>query len=431
MSAPSEIVPVRQARSAPRSRERLKMPPVQPPVTPMILGQDLLDVVASALLDQLQQKPVECLRHFFSLCCATRWKPSSHVYRVALGFFTLSGDVGELLRRENNANNANNQEERALVRLHVLLRSLDRFANPLRELPTSIHQWKHAYFFLSQLKKIPNCDGDTVLTSIQHAASRGALFLKNVLQDDDDKIYKSCRRSKQRLRGMVLLDFDVLDNDDMETTVARFVQSEPFLISRSGCTPIMDFPTMWVDERMGEVAIPNRFLTEWLKHDPFFLQAVDPRGTPSSHSFFTLSTSSTETLSVVMNHPSFNINQRSLLLDETVVHALVRFVFVENSMQYIFTTQPDVYSHNKLMLGKELIQKKCNFPAMQRLFTHKNKQGRQPFQVCGAMVVAVSRQVSTGPTYTAEMVEQSGRFCMAAAMMNTLAMNLYSAATAN
>ena len=341
----------------------------------MSLGQDVLDLIACRLLlDTLQARPIESLRAFLAFSCTSHWKASLCVYRTALHHFTLDGDVEALVKQTSSC-----EERASLVRLYTLLRSLDQFANPLRELPSTVEDWKHAYTFLLALRRFTNCSERPELPAWT-TVHDGYRLCAHVLRDNDGQILRSCIHAKRELHRLANNQDDP-SVANFETALSELVEQHPFLISRSGCTLIGHWPAMWVDEprdhqHHATERRSNKFLRHWLGHDNLFLSAVDTHGIPSAHSLFTLGVCSMATTALVTSHPSFQLEQRSLLDDDTVFHALSRFHSHDENL--IVTSHPDRYAHNKLLMGREMTRKY----EQTTLLTHKNKQGFAPWEVC-------------------------------------------------
>lgn len=334
-----------------------------------VLDQDSLDLVSERLLDGLVSRPLECIRSFVAFSITTGWKPSHDLYMKIIKAFTIPGvsDPTRIIDRAvtfMKARPERNACEVTVARLMQILHTLRTVPHPFRELPTTVDEWKHAYLFFHNMKyKKSNPLEKLDVGSCAFEATHICGF---AFHDADSSTMFLCRNA--------LKEFVRFESSD---EVASCIQRHPFLLSRLGCTLLLNRkPRLWTDV----AGAPNPALVELLKQDPQFLRATDPHGVPASHAIFISGTCCEKTFDYVVRHPTFSIHRRTIEEGNTIAHSLATSIIdpskalTQPYFQVLFRSKP--YMANRLL--------EMHHPNS-GLFCRLNKDNVQPWQLCGRL----------------------------------------------
>jgi hypothetical protein len=332
-----------------------------------VLDCDSLDLVSDRLLDDLVSKPLECIRSFVAFSIVTRWKPSHALYMKIIRAFTIAGVsnpacIVDRVVASMKARPERNACEVTVARLMQILHTLRTTPHPLRKLPTTVDEWKHAYLFFHQM----------------------TYSKSNRLEDLD---IRSCGYNATHICGSVFSDSSTLDlcrnalkefrRFESSEEVASCIQQNPFLLSRLGCTLILHSkPRLWTDV----AGAPNPVLVELLKHDPEFLCATDAQGVPVCHAIFVSGVCCEKTFEYVTSHPTFSIHKRTFYEGNTVAHSLAKSIVCPSKA----LTQPyfPVLFRSKTYMANRLFEM---YHPNRGLFCKLNRDNLQPWQLCGQL----------------------------------------------
>ena len=318
------------------------------------LNRDCLDLISVQLLDNLVSEPLESLRSFTAFSTTTRWKPGPEPHtKIAKAFTTLEGRTPPPVN---------------VPRLMQTLQTLKSTPHPLRELPTTVDEWRHAYLFFSQMKYAAATRHDTRY-NCQKLARCGLDAINLCAAALDDADAATIQECKDALKSFVRVS-------SVEQLASHVVQ-HPFLLSRCGCTPIVHTrPWLWFDE----LGLRSPLLAEFLKHDPYFLRSCDALGVPTSHAIFTSGFQCMRTFEFVIKHPTFCIGNRTRA-GNTVAHSLATcFIDPRRSLMLPhFHTLYDSKCHMAYRLCETHL-------ANQNIFCSLNNNNVLPWQQCAQSI---------------------------------------------